>query len=279
MNMRQHRLRNAVGWGAALILMGLLAYPVTRWLAGQWLTNEYYSHGVLVPLVSAYLAWRALRRPCIVSEPSNAALALLGGGAGLYLVGEAWAARYLSALALLLIACGLIGFLSGWETLRRIAFPLTYLTFAVPFPFVDSLAVTAGTLTARGAAALVRALGVAAINEGGRVTLESCSLVVGAPCSGLRSLVALLALATVWAYLVRGRWLARVALLAAAIPLAAGTNLLRITSLLWVADHWGAETALRYYHDLSGPVFFALALAGLLGVSWGLGCRDLRQDI
>lgn len=279
MKVGQQRLRDAVRWATILTLLGFSTYPVGLWLVGQWLTNEYYSHGVLVPPMSGYLAWRAMRHNRTASAPSNAALMLLGSGAGFYLVGEAMVARYLSATALILMAGGLIGFLSGWKTLQRSAFALAYLVFAVPFPFVDSLAVTMGTLTANWATVLVRGLGVAAVNEGGRVTLPTCSLTVGAPCSGVRSLVALLALAAVWAYLVRGPRLARVTLLIAAFPLASLANLLRITSLLWVADRWGVETALRYYHDVSGPVFFALALAGLLGVSWGLGCRDLRSDI
>lgn len=279
MDVRQGRLQDAIGWGAALALMGLLTYPVGRWLVGQWLTNEYYSHGVLVPPVSAYLAWRVLRLGRAASAPADAALVLLGGGAGVYVVGEALIARYLSTLGLILLAGGLVGFLGSREDLRRLAFPLAYLVFAVPLPFVDSLAVRMGTLTAGWATVLVRGLGVMAVNEGGQVRLPSCSLVVGAPCSGVRSLVALLALAAVWACVVRGPRLARIALLALAIPLASLANLLRVTSLLWVADRWGLETAQRYYHDFSGPVFFALALVGLLAVSWGLRCRDLRSDI
>ena len=36
---------------AALIGLLLLAlfYPVLRWLVGEWLGNDYYSHGPLVP--------------------------------------------------------------------------------------------------------------------------------------------------------------------------------------------------------------------------------------
>jgi exosortase len=278
MNLPSSRHRAVIGWAAAAVLLGVLAYPVVRWLVTQWLTNEYYSHGFLVPLVSGYFGWRALRRSAHATAPSNGALALLGAGMGLYLLGAWLAARYLSALALIPMIGGVVGYLRGPEALKRSAFPLAYLLFAVPLPFVDGLAVWLGTLTADWATVLVRLLGVSAVNEGGRVTLPSCSLVVGAPCSGVRSLVALLALAAVWAYVVRGNRPARAALLAAAAPLAALTNLLRITSLLWIAERWGVDAALTYYHNFSGPVFFALALAGLLGLSWGLKCRDLRSD-
>jgi len=279
MEVRQGRLQTAVGWGTALTLMGLLTWPVGRWLVGQWLSNEYYSHGVLVLLISAYFSWRVLRLGRTASAPADAAVVLLVAGAGVYVVGEALIARYLSALGLILLTGGLVGFLGSRETLRRLAFPLAYLAFAVPLPVVDSLAVRMGTLTAGWATVLVRGLGVMAAHEGGRVSLPSCSLVVGAPCSGIRSLVALLALAAVWAFVVRGPRPARIALLAVAAPLACVANLLRVTSLLWVADRWGLEAGQRYYHDFSGPVFFGLALAGLLAVSWALRCRDLRSDM
>jgi len=276
---RDTRWQDTIGWVITLIPLGLLAYPTVRWLVSQWLTNEYYSHGPLVPLVSAYLGWRALRQRSTAPTTASTTPILLVVSAGLYLLAEVMAADYVAALALIGLIGGVIGFLQSRTTLQRLAWPLAYLIFGVPFPFIDQLAVQMGSLTAAWATRAVQLLGVAAVNEGGQVTLPSCSLVVGAPCSGVRSLVALLALAAVWAFTVRGPRLIRIGLLLAAIPLAALSNLLRITSLLWVAERWGVETALSYYHDVSGPLFFALALAGLLALSWGLKCRDLRSDI
>jgi hypothetical protein len=40
------------------ILLLALFYPTLKWLLGEWLGNDYYSHGPLVPLISAFLAWR-----------------------------------------------------------------------------------------------------------------------------------------------------------------------------------------------------------------------------
>ena len=46
--------RNARIAGAAVIGLLLLAlfYPTLRWLVGEWLGNDYYSHGPLVPVIS-----------------------------------------------------------------------------------------------------------------------------------------------------------------------------------------------------------------------------------
>ncbi|MDH7473716.1 MAG: exosortase/archaeosortase family protein [Anaerolineae bacterium] len=261
---------------SALLL--LLFWSTFYWLWWNWRTNEYYSHGPLIPLVAGYLAWR--RRPQgNSSSPSNWGLLGLGGGLAGYLAGMALRAPFLSALAFIVVLGGLVWFLLGDEALRRWLFPLAYLILAVPLPFVDAFATYLQGLTAQAATALARLLGVSAISEGGRITLTSCSLVVGAPCSGMRSLVALLALAAVLAYLLRGFWLRRGILLGLAVPLAVVANVVRVLSLLLVADRWGEDMALRYWHTFSGLMFFMAALGLLIGAGWGLGCREIRSDI
>ncbi len=55
MTERTRQVAGAVLVGALLLA---LFYPVLRWLAGEWLGNDYYSHGPLVPLISAFFAWR-----------------------------------------------------------------------------------------------------------------------------------------------------------------------------------------------------------------------------
>ena len=260
------------------VLLLLLFWPTFRWLWWNWRTNEYYSHGPLVPLVAGYLAWR--RRPTgNPTLPSNWGLLGLGAGLGGYLVASALRAPFLSALAFIIVLGGLVDFLLGDEALRRWLFPLAYLGFAVPLPFIDAVVIQMQSLTAQAATALVRAMGVPAVSEGGRITLTSCSLVVGAPCSGMRSLVALLAVAAVLAYLLRGSWLRRGALFVLAAPLAVTANVIRVISLLLVANGWGEEAALRYWHTFASPLFFLAALGLLIAASWGLGCREIRADI
>jgi exosortase len=260
------------------VLLLLLFWSTFRWLWWHWRTNEYYSHGPLVPLVAGYLAWR--RRPTgKPTMPSNWGLLGLGVGLGGYLAATALRAPFLSALAFIVVLGGLVGFLLGGETLRRWLFPLAYLGFAVPLPVVDAVAIYMQGLTAQAATALVRAMGVPAVSEGGRITLASCSLVVGAPCSGMRSLIALLAVAAVLAYLLRGSLLRRGALFVLAAPLAVAANVIRVVSLLLVANGWGEDAALRYWHAFASPILFVAALVLLIATSWGLGCREIRADI
>ena len=70
-------------------LLLALFFPVIRWLVGEWLGNDFYSHGLLVPFISAFLAWRLWsRRPPTMTPSGNpwAGLALTVGGLGVYLL-------------------------------------------------------------------------------------------------------------------------------------------------------------------------------------------------
>jgi exosortase/archaeosortase family protein len=111
------------------------------------------------------------------------------------------------------------------------------------------------------------------------VTLPNANLVVGAQCSGLRSIVALLTLVAVFAYVVEGSWPRKALLALMAAPIAILGNVLRVSSLLWVADRWGVEAGFTYYHDYSGIVFFLFAFVCLILFARLLGCREIRHDL
>jgi exosortase len=101
---------------------------------------------------------------------------------------------------------------------------------------------------------------------GGEVRIEN-------PCSGLRSLVALLATGAVFAHLQPGGVVPRAALFLAAVPLAMIGNALRILLVLLVAHYVGVEKATGAFHDGSGYVVYGLALSGLLLLRWALAPR------
>jgi exosortase len=251
------------------------------WLVKSWLSNPYYSHGFLVPAIAALLAWRQWRH--LKAEPRRADIWL---GLVLTLASLAiivWAMRwqnYLGAsLALVALLVGILLYLEGWPRLKHWLFPLLFLAFMVPLPFVDLASPWLESFTAGSAAALTRLVGISAVQQGGEITLPNTAIVVGAPCSGLRSLVAMITVAVAWVYLVEGRLLAKGIMLAAAVPLVALSNVLRITALLVIAVLFGEELALTYYHDWSSPILFLVALGLLLLLGKVLGCSRIRDDL
>jgi exosortase len=264
------------------ILLLALFYPTLKWLVGEWLGNDYYSHGPLVPLISAFLAWRLWvtwppeqRR----IKPATIGLLSLGVGLAVYLYALLQRAYFAASLAMIVIIAGLVWYLLGTAALRRFAFPIGFLFFMVPLPFVEPLSVPLAQLTGALSAAIVRLLGVPIIVNGAQITLPNTELVVGAQCSGLRSIVTLMTLVALVIFLVEGAWWKKLLLALSSIVIAALGNVVRVASLLVVANIWGADAAFKYYHDYSGIVFFLSALAMLLAFSWVLGCREIRDDI
>ncbi len=274
------RKREIIGAVVILGLVAMLFSSTFAWLVYNWLNNSYYSHGFLVPLISGFFLWR--RRDSLGQdkrEPSNLGLVVLGISLTAYLVAQVWQAYHLSAFAFIVLLAGLALYFLGEKATQRISFPLFFLFLMIPLPLINRLSPTLEAFTAKLSTAAVRMLGVAATNLGSQVQLQNSSFVVGAACSGLNSIVALSTLVVIFVYILEGSHLAKTTLLIMAVPIAIVANVFRVSSLLVIADLFGAEAGMRYFHNYSSPVLFLLAFLLLILVSRLVGCSELRRDI
>jgi exosortase len=266
--------RNTIEIFAATILLFL---PTWLWLGGAWLSDPYYSHGPLVLLISLYLVWT--RRKVFSDSspaPNNLGLILVATGFALHLWAMLWRAFYLSALMLPLVMLGLIVTLFGHRIARQFLFPLGFLILMVPLPLAERMGPLLESWTASSATAFARMLGVPAQNIGSQVLLPNSAFTVGIPCGGLRSVIAIITLVTLWAYIAQGRAIARGLVFLAAIPIALAANTLRISLLFAIASSWGAEAGMDYFHSWSSPVLFVCAFALLLVIAKWVGCWNVR---
>lgn len=261
-------------------LLILFTWPVWRWLWGEWWSNPYYSHGLLVLPVAFYLAWRRLRSdqtaPSFSGDSRGLILLLIGASA--FVVFINFRALYLASFAAITIAAALTWSYLGLAALKRILFPLAFLALAVPLPFVERSTLPLALWTGSCSTSLASWMGLELVAKGNAVSLPNAELVIGAQCSGMNSLIALTSLTSLVAYVVVGPLWGRISLLFLAIPLAVLGNILRVTNLIFVARYWGAEQAFHYYHDLSGPIFFLIVLVLLYPLSRMLQCRQLRFE-
>lgn len=267
----------------ATLLFFTLTWPVWRWLWGEWLGNEYYGHGLLILPVALFLAVQRLRL-----DKTDQQLARQGHNLGIVLLGLAlttfvWLlnqkAYYLAAFAMVFLAAGMIWALGGNGLLRKVIFPLGYLFLMIPLPFIDRITLPLALFTGVCAGGLVRLLGLDVTIVGNAVSLPNADLVIGAQCSGINSLIALTALMTLAAYLLNGPLGGRVLLVLLSIPLAMLGNILRVTSLLFVARIMGAQAAFVFYHDYSGLLFFLFIFLIMFPLTRVLQARTLRLDV
>jgi exosortase len=262
---------------AALFLVFL---PTWLWLGEAWLSDPYYSHGPLVLILSLYLTWTQ-RTVCahIPNAPGRVGWLMILVALGIHLWATLWRAYYISALMIPLALLGLAITQVGWRRTRPILFPVLFLILMVPLPLAEQVGPTLGGWTASGATAIAQWLGVAASHDGSQVVLPNSAFTVGIPCGGLHSAIAIITLATLLAFIVRGRNPARVVLLLAAIPIALAANTLRIALLFVIANLWGDQVAMTYFHDISSPVLFAVAFALLLLTVKVLRCSGVRWQV
>jgi len=257
---------------ASLLLVAILAaiyWGILRDLVWQWWDDPNYSHGFLVPLFSGFLVWQRWDRlQALPPEGSWGGLPVLIAGIGALLLGDLAGENFLMRSSLIVVLAGLILFHLGREIFRVLAFPLLFLFFMVPLPatLFYAVAFPLQSLAARNAAWALDLLGVPVLLDGNVIQLSQISLGVTEACSGIRSLISLLAVAAAWAALtLPGIW-AMVVLVASVVPITVLANAGRIVTTGLIAQRFGVEYAQGFFHTFSGWVIFLFAFVCLLGV-------------
>ena len=254
------------GWQGLLLVgvLGFLYAPVLKLLVWQWYYDPDYGHGFLVPLLSAFLIWQ--RRDKLRTD-SGAAVAL-GDGDRTRFAGNAccWAAWARSCrspgLSMLGTICGLIVYFAGGAILRAMAFPMAFLLFAIPIPTVvyNEIVFPLQFVASRFATKILETLNLFPIlREGNVLVLPGMHLEVVEACSGIRSLMSLLALAAGYGYLVERSVPVRWFLIIAMVPLAIISNGTRVMITALMANYIGPRAAEGFMHEFSGWVIFVVA--------------------
>ena len=264
-------LRN-FGWQGALLVAVLLALyaPVLYRLVRQWWTDPDYSHGFLVPLLSAYLIWQRRDKLAEVArKPSNWGLLVVLGSLGLLFLGSLGAELFLTRISIIGTICGLIAYFSGWKLLRAMAFPLAFLLFAIPIPVIiyNEIVFPLQFIASRFATGCLEMLNLFPImREGNVLIMPGMRLEVVEACSGIRSLMSLLALAAGYGYLAEKSVAVRWFLFLAMVPLAIVSNGTRVMITALMTNYIGPKAAEGFMHEFSGWVIFVVATALFLGL-------------
>lgn len=255
---------------SGILIVGLLAglYAKTLYaLGGDWYTDPDFSHGFLVPAMSGYFIWERRDRLKVVPlSPSWWGLAVLGAGLGMLVLGSLGAELYLQRSSFIVVLCGLIWTLMGSTMLRNLGLPLAFLLFMIPLPSIilNTIAFPLQLFAAKVASFCLFSLSIPVLREGNIIMLTGTTLEVAEACSGLRSLQALLAIGTVYAYFTQDRMIARWTLILLSVPIAIMANVIRVSGTGILAEYWGVEAAQGFYHTFEGWLVFVVAFVLLL---------------
>jgi exosortase len=261
-----------VVWSAILLsLLALLYGSVLRLLVFQWWKDPNYGHGFFVPLFSGYILWHQRER-WMKSEikPSNFGFLVMLGAVGLLFIGSLGAELFTSRFSLLVLIAGIILFLAGWKMLRAVAFPLAFLVFMIPIPVIiyNQITFPLQLIASRLATFWLEVVQVPVLRDGNVLILSNLSLEVAEACSGIRSLMSLIALAVAYGHLAEPRRWVRYALVVLMVPSAIVTNAMRIMGAGVLAHKFGPQAAEGFLHQFSGWVVFLATLVLIFVCHW-----------
>ena len=255
----------------ALLVLGLYWRDLYR-LGEDWAVDSNYSHGFLIPVVSAWLVWRS--RDQLRAEkgrPWWPAAVVLVGGLALWVVGAAAAEDLTARVSIVAVLWSIPALLGGRTWGKILSFPALYLLFMIPWPYVLYYRVTfpLQLFSTAMATEALRTLGVHVIRTGNVMTLPNgYQLEVVAACSGLRSLLSLSALSAIFAYLTQREAWRRWFIFLLALPIAIVGNVVRLVVTALGAYLISVELAEGFLHEVSGLLLFVVGL-GILFLAGG----------
>jgi exosortase len=260
----------SVTLGSILAVLATLSFGgFFRILFQDWIHNEQFSYGILIPPIVGYLIWKRKNklRAAFLSWWTPGFL-ITGIGCGLQIVASRSGTLLLSGIALVAMLIGITGFLWGLDILKICAGPLALLILMVPLPSYAVGQVTwylqlmASTVSAN----ILQRLGVPVFQEGNLLRLPNYVLEVKQACSGSNSILSLVALALVIGLNGEQKWWKRALLVLAAPVLAIAANVMRIVGTGLIARQWGNLAANDSLHAGWGVAVFLLGVLGLLGI-------------
>jgi len=281
-------------------------------IVGLWLSDPSWSHGFLIPLFSLYFINQKRdailglefvrdpltellsgRRPPHLStgqtRPSYLGLVLLVGILGFYVFNVVSPAGYAYFRPLSFIAAlgAVVLFLGGSRLLSYTWLPIGFLVFAVPLPrrYYVSLTTPMRELAATVATALLNLVsGLDARCSGVVIDIVyrgrhlEPALDVAEACSGMRLLMAFLALGVAMAYLHDRPLWQRLILLASTVPIAILCNIVRVTVTGFIYVLADPKYTQGIYHDTLGLAMLPLAF-GLYGfLAWFMASLFVEES-
>lgn len=238
---------------------------IFRWVAQQWANaGSDFSHGWLMPLFCAGLIWWRRKRIAACDHRTDVRGILLVAGALLlhWLAYRAQQPR-ISLAALVGVLWGIPLALAGPALARQLAFPALYLLLCFTSSLLFYATFQLRLISTAVATKLLNGIAIEAVRRGTAIYVMGPSpfqLDVADPCSGLRSLFVITALAAPYAYFSMRTRTGKILLFALSIPLAMLANTIRIVTLGAVGRGFGVAAAMTLYHDFSGYLVFGISV-------------------
>ena len=270
-----------IKFGIAFAIMLVAYLPTFKWMLDRWMVSgSYYGHGFLIPLISIYIVWQRkniLKKINLTSEPKGLALVVVG--LLIHIATASLRVYFISGFSFVIVLYGLLLFCFGKEISKNLIFPVFFLLAMIPLPLVliGTLTVKLKLFVAQTATFVLNNIGFPSIRDGSMIRMPNSHIIVAAPCSGLRSLIALITLGVLFSFASKVSYFKKSVIFLSSIPIALATNIVRIIMLAVVNDLYGEKATMGFFHDFTGFVMFGIAFIALYNVSHALDRQKEKQ--
>ena len=241
----------------------LFYWPVLTRMINYLSTNDDYSYGLIIPLVSGYIVyqkWPQIKQ--MTWQPSWWGLLLIMGGLWLNIIGELAADLYVPRVSFVICLFGIAVLVGGWRLLRILIFPLFLLFLMIPLPDLITKALTLPLqlISSQLATGILQLIGIPVFRQGNIIDLGVRQMQIVDACSGLRYILALFALGVIFCYFYQRKPWKILILMIVLIPATILANAMRVAAM-------GLYPALLegFWHAFSGWLIFIFCF-GILAV-------------
>lgn len=270
-------------WAVSLAVLAassavLLAafWPEVSAAVEVWATSRTFGHAFLIVPIAAFLFYRLRHRlAALQPKPAPWALVPIAGSMLLWVAGDLVNAMLVKQLAFVCLWQSLFLLVLGWRITRASLFPLAYLYLAVPFG--QSAVPVLQDVTAEIVVQLLRWSGMPVFLDGYHIQIPSGSFLVAEACSGVRYLMACIALGILAAGLFFRSWPRRLFFVGMSLAVPIAANGLRAFGIVMLAHYSDYELAVGVDHVVYGFIFLAIVTLSLLGLGTLLSDRDGRS--
>ncbi|WP_372627669.1 exosortase A [Arsukibacterium sp.] len=245
---------------ALLLIVWLVCFADTLWsMVTIWLRSDTYAHGILIFPISLFLIWRKRRHiKATALQPAYLALPVLLALVIVWFFANAVAVNVVTQLAVVLMLPVLLWLCCGWQQVKLLRFPLLYLLFAVPMG--ENLVPWLQDITADITVFALQLTQIPVYRDGLYLSTPTGLFLVAEACSGIRYLIASVALGTLYAYLTYTSRLKQAVFCLAAVIVPILANGIRAYGIVLIASLTDMKHAVGVDHLIYGWLFFGFVI-------------------
>lgn len=249
-------------------------YPVMKSLAATWMTSDNYSHGFFIPFLFIYIIWLKREKICQKDtvSPHWAGLVIVIVSLLSYLFASYAEIQTLASLSMVACLAGATLYLLGFSFVRELVFPFFLLLFMIPVPsqLYAKITIPLQLFVTKISALIAQLAGIPVFRAGNIIETPGLSLQVVEACSGMRSMITLLLLSSLFAFFTLQSRTGRVVLFFSGIPVAILINIFRVSGIFLAWQFFKYDLTHGLWHTVLGIMLFCIALICLFGLQKGI---------